>query len=367
VAGETVSLFLGGDVMTGRGVDQVLPHPGDPRLWEDFVGDARDYVRLAEAASGPVPRPVAFTWPWGDALPVLDGADARIVNLETAVTRAGTPARGKAVHYRMAPANLPCLSAARPDVCALANNHVLDFGDSGLAETRDSLAAAGLRTAGAGADDRSAQRPAVVPARPGGVVVASSGTASSGIPAAWGAGPDHPGVDLLPDLSAGTAGRLAGRLHRAARPGDIIVASLHWGSNWGYDIPDAHVDFAHHLLDAGVHVVHGHSSHHPRPVEIYRGRLILYGCGDLIDDYEGITGYRHYRDDLRLLHLATLDPGTGNLLRLRMVPMRAHRLRLRHATRADAAHLHRALGRTSARFGTRIDLTGDGELAVRLP
>src|SRR5690606_13549457 len=74
VADGTLALFLGGDVMTGRGVDQVLAHPGDPRLWEGYVRDARTYVELAERANGPVPRPVDDTWPWGDVLAVLDAA-----------------------------------------------------------------------------------------------------------------------------------------------------------------------------------------------------------------------------------------------------------------------------------------------------
>lgn len=76
-----VTLFLSGDVMLGRGVDQVLPHPGDPALSEPYVRDARAYVEMAEAANGPVPRPVPFTWPWGDALSVLDdaGPDVRLV------------------------------------------------------------------------------------------------------------------------------------------------------------------------------------------------------------------------------------------------------------------------------------------------
>src|SRR5919108_6014066 len=85
----SLSLCLCGDVMLGRGVDQVLPHPGDPALREGYVRDARDYVALAEAANGPVPRPVGFDWPWGDALDVLAEAapDVRVVNLETSVTR----------------------------------------------------------------------------------------------------------------------------------------------------------------------------------------------------------------------------------------------------------------------------------------
>ncbi len=129
MAGAPV-LFACGDVMTGRGVDQILPHPGGARLRERYVDDARAYVRLAEQVNGPILRPVSFAWPWGDALSILDAMapDVRLVNLETAVTRQADFAPGKAVHYRMSPRNLPCVAAARPDVCALANNHVLDFG-----------------------------------------------------------------------------------------------------------------------------------------------------------------------------------------------------------------------------------------------
>jgi poly-gamma-glutamate synthesis protein (capsule biosynthesis protein) len=112
-----VTLFLCGDVMTGRGIDQVLAHPGKPHLQEQYV-----------RASGPIERPVASEYIWGDALAELERVrpDARIVNLETAVTTAEDAWPGKAVHYRMHPANVSCLTAARIDCCVLANNHVLD-------------------------------------------------------------------------------------------------------------------------------------------------------------------------------------------------------------------------------------------------
>ena len=55
-AQRPITLFLAGDVMTGRGIDQILPHPSDPPLHEQYVGDAREYQDLAERASGPVPR-----------------------------------------------------------------------------------------------------------------------------------------------------------------------------------------------------------------------------------------------------------------------------------------------------------------------
>ncbi|MFF9869772.1 CapA family protein [Streptomyces sp. NPDC013953] len=365
VAPEPVTLFLCGDVMLGRGIDQILPHPGDPTLWEEYIRDARAYVELAEAVNGPVPRPVDWTWPWGDALALLDGAapDARVLNLETAVTRSDDRAEGKPVLYRMHPGNLPCLAAARPDVCVLANNHVLDFGRRGLRETLDVLAGGGLRAAGAGRDAEEAWRPAAVPlARGGRVLVFSFGMPSSGVPGEWAAGPDRPGVAWVAEPSDADAAGVVRRVRDEKRPGDVVVASVHWGSNWGYGVPRAHTRFAHALADGGVDVVHGHSSHHPRPLELYRGKLILYGCGDFVDDYEGITGYEPYRDDLRPLYFVSVEPGTGRLTGLRMPLLRSRRLRLGPAPHADRAWLRTTLDRISRGYGVRVGLAPDGAL-----
>ncbi|GAB2596283.1 CapA family protein [Streptomyces capparidis] len=368
MSGAPVTLFLCGDVMLGRGVDQILPHPGDPRLREPYVTDARAYVELAEAAHGPVPRPVGPAYPWGDALAALDRAapDARVVNLETSVTTGGDFCPDKGIHYRMHPANLPCLAAVRPDVCALANNHVLDFGRGGLADTLGALSAAGLRTAGAGREAEEARRPAVVPLGGGRrLVVASFAMASSGVPRGWAATGTRSGVDFFAEPSPGAAAEVVERVRRVGRPGDVVVASVHWGSNWGHHVTRAQVRFAHALIDGGVHVVHGHSSHHPRPAEAYRGGLALYGCGDLIDDYEGITGHERYRDDLRLLYLVTVDPDGGGPPACRMVPLRARRMRLEPAPRADRGWLRETLDRVGRPFGTRVAAARDGTLVLR--
>jgi poly-gamma-glutamate synthesis protein (capsule biosynthesis protein) len=356
--------------MTGRGVDQILPHPGDPRLREPYVSDAREYVRLAGNVSGPIPQPAEFTWPWGDALAVLGrlAPDVRVINLETSITRSETFAPGKDIHYRMSPANIGCLAAARPDVCALANNHTLDFGRPGLAETMAALSGAGLRPAGAGYDPDSAQAPAVIGLPGGGrALVFSCGTPSSGIPADWSVTAGQPGLNWLPDEPLGSADRLTDAIRYVKRPGDIAVVSLHWGSNWGYEVPAGMMRLAHRLIDGGADLIHGHSSHHPRPAEIYRGRLILYGCGDCIDDYEGITGHESYRSELRLLYFATVEAGTGVLARLRMVPMRTRKMRLEHATAADAGWLAALLDRISRRFGTQVDRGPGSMFTISLP
>ena len=362
---DAVRLFVCGDVMLGRGIDQILPSPGDPTLREGYVTDARRYVELAEAVNGPIPRPVDPSWPWGEALAALRAAapDVRIINLETSITRSDRFAPGKAVHYRMSPGNLACLEAVDPDVCVLANNHVLDLGPEGLEETLGVLATAGLRTTGAGDDLESAWRPAVVPLTGGGrVLVFSIGAPSSGIPPWWAAGSDRPGVAALGDDLGGDTPRVLDRVQRWRQEGDRVVVSIHWGSNWGYDVPREQARFARALIDGGVDVVHGHSSHHPRPIEVYRDRPILYGCGDLINDYEGIGGHEAYRSDLRLLYLVDLDRHSGGLVRLRLLPMQARQLRLHAAAAADVEWLRATLDRTSRPHGTRFVGDLDGAL-----
>ncbi|MFM7108841.1 MAG: CapA family protein [Planctomycetaceae bacterium] len=365
---QPFTLLLAGDVMTGRGIDQALPGPGDPTLHEALVHDARRYVELAEAAHGAFARPLEPAAIWGDALAEMDRArpDARIVNLETAVTTSADWCRGKEVLYRMHPAHVGCLTAARVDVACLANNHVLDWGRTGLVETLDSLARAGIRTAGAGRDLAAARRPAIV-ARPGGgrAIVIAIGSTTSGIPAGWRAAADRPGIDVVDDLSPAAAADVVARIAAVKRPGDVAVASIHWGGNWGHDVAEEFVPFAHRLIDGGADVVHGHSSHHVRPIEVHRGRLILYGCGDLVDDYEGIRGYEAFRPDLGLLFFVTVEPDDGRVRGLRMVPVRMERFRLRRAGAADAAWLAGTLSESSARFGCRVVTSDDGELVLR--
>jgi poly-gamma-glutamate capsule biosynthesis protein CapA/YwtB (metallophosphatase superfamily) len=365
---EPIGVFLCGDVMTGRGIDQALPHPSDPVLYEQYVRDAREYVRLAEIAGGQIPRPVEFEYIWGDALEELQGVgtDVRVINLETSITRSEDPWPGKGIQYRMHPRNIGCITAARIDCCCLSNNHVLDWGYEGLAETLQTLDRAGVAHAGAGRTAAEAASPAVLDvADQGRVLVFSFGSTTSGIPWEWGATRHRPGVNLLEDLSEETARRVASRMRRIKRPGDVTVASIHWGGNWGYEIPDEQIRFAHRLVEGGVDLVHGHSSHHVKTIEVYRDRLILYGCGDFLTDYEGIGGYEAFRSDLTLMYRVTVDPQQGRLVEARLVPMQVRRFRLNRAGEPDAKWLCGLLNRLGAPFGTKAQLESDHSLTLR--
>lgn len=362
---EELRLSLCGDVMTGRGIDQVMPHPGNPELRESCVTSSLGYVELAEIRNGPISRPVDFGYIWGDALAEFARADMRIANLEAGITKS-CEYWPKNVHYKMNPGNAGCLSLAGIDCCALANNHMLDFGYAGLSETLEVLERNALPFAGAGRDDAQARAPVIKEI--GGaerVVVFSYGSTTSGIPADWAAAPDKPGVNLLRDFSQDTVARLQRQVYAIKRAGDVVVASIHWGANFGYGVPEEETLFAHSLIEnAGVDVVHGHSSHHPKAIEVFAGKLILYGCGDFINDYEGIAGYEAFRDDLVLLYLPAIRIAAGTLARLTMIPFRIARFRLNRAAWDDASWLCDMLNREGTAFGTRFALTEDAAIEL---
>jgi poly-gamma-glutamate capsule biosynthesis protein CapA/YwtB (metallophosphatase superfamily) len=349
-------LFLCGDVMTGRGIDQILPCPGDPALHERYVTSALDYVQLAERVSGPIERPVPFGYIWGDLLGELDRSapDFRIANLETSITARGVP-EPKGINYRMHPGNIGCLTAARLDACVLANNHVLDWETEGLLDTIGALEAARIPFAGAGREAMEAARPAVLRAPDGTrLVVLAYACGSSGVPPHWQAAHDRPGVNLLGDLGGKSVARVAADVAAWSTTGDLVMVSLHWGPNWGWNIPRQHRAFAHTLIEkACVDIVHGHSSHHPMAIEVHRGRPILYGCGDLINDYEGIGGHETFRPDHGIAYFLEIAAQVG-LRRLELVPFRRRRFRLRRPEPEDLLWLRDALDRECRPLGVAL-------------
>ena len=211
--------------MTGRGIDQILPHPCDPSLHENYVKSAMDYVRLAEEEVGPIARPVDFSYVWGAALEKLRDTrpDVRIVNLETSITRNDAYAH-KGINYRMSPENAGCLRAAGVDCCVLANNHVLDWGRAGLLDTLATLENQGIKTAGAGRDLTQASTAAALDiAGKARVIVHASACPTSGTPRSWRASQGTPGVNVLPDLSNATVELIRRQLEQTRQLGDVIV------------------------------------------------------------------------------------------------------------------------------------------------
>ena len=366
---DHVNLFLCGDVMTGRGIDQILPYPGDPTLYEPHTKSSLEYIKLAERASGPIDRPVDFSYIWGDALEIFQREQprAKIINLETAITRNDVHWSGKDIHYKMSQENIGCLTAAGIDCCILANNHMLDWGIPGLIDSLKTLDQARIKHAGAGLNLREAQQPAILPVGEASrVLVFSLGSTTSGIPLTWSAEDDRPGLCVIESQRHDPIRTLGQQIDKMKRPGDTVIVSIHWGGNWGYKIRGDQKEFAHRLVDeAGVDIVHGHSSHHVKAIEVYKERVILYGCGDFLNDYEGIGGYEEFRGDLALMYFADVNPATGKLRALRMVPTRAHRFRVNRASEADTHWLESLLNREGKQFRTEVKLHAGNSLTLR--
>lgn len=363
-----ITIFMCGDVMTGRGIDQVLHHPSDPIIYEE-IQSAKEYVELAEEANGPIPKPVDSTYIWGEALAELArvAPDLRIINMETSITKSDDYWTGKAVQYRMNPENIQCIKAAEIDCSSLANNHVLDWGYSGLEETLETLKEAGIKSAGAGRNLEEAENPAVMSIEgKGRVIVFSFGSVTSGIPASWAASEKRPGINLLKDFSDNTVRHIEEKVRDMKQLRDIAVASIHWGGNWGFEIPPAQVEFAHKLIDhAHIDIIHGHSSHHVKGIEIYKAKPIIYGCGDFITDYEGISGYEDFRDDLGLMYLVSMNPSSGKLVSFRMIPTQIKNFRVNRATNADALWLRNTMNREGEKFDNRVEMREDNTLVLK--
>ncbi|MDG4648193.1 CapA family protein [Roseibacterium sp. SDUM158017] len=232
--GDRLRLFLGGDVMTGRGIDQILPQSCDPALFEDCMTSARGYVALSERVSGAIPRAVGPDYVWGDLLEDIARreVDLRLVNLQTAITSHGAHDPSRGTHYRMHPGNVALLGAARIDAVSLANNHALDWGADGLAETLTTLEAAGIAVCGAGRNQARAFAPRELPLADGGrLLLVGLALGDSGVPPSWAEGPDRPGLARTPpgEAAARAASLLAElRRFRLQRANDEARGRLAW-------------------------------------------------------------------------------------------------------------------------------------------
>jgi poly-gamma-glutamate synthesis protein (capsule biosynthesis protein) len=236
-----------------------------------------------------------------------------------------------------------------------------------LTETLNTLHGAGIRTAGAGHDDIEAATPAFIElAGRGRVVVFAFGTESSGVGQDWAADKGRPGVNRLKDLSAKSVRTIGAQVHAVKRANDVVVVSIHWGANFDFRIPKAHRVFAHRLIEsAGVDVVHGHSSHHVKGIEVYREKLILYGAGDFINDYEGIRGHEEYRGDLALMYFPVVDAATGRLVRLTMTPAQRRRFCVHRAPEEGIRWLRDTLSRESQGLGVSMVWQPDATFPLR--
>jgi len=359
---KTFTLNLMGDVMLGRLIDQMFPHhvhePEEARIARSIM-DAQDE------------RPYGPETPWGNTMPFLQQADLNLINLETSVTT--HPARwpNKVFNYRMHPANITALKAAKIDYAGLANNHSLDFSEEGLLETVRTVRGAGIAFAGAGESREEAQRPAIL---------RLAGSSREHEVHVWSAS-DHPSDWAtvsnfhLIDYTKQTKERLEALISAPSPTGQaaaLKIFSVHWGPNYSWQPADEIRGLAHFLVDeCGIDIIHGHSSHHVQGVEIYKGKLIIYGCGDFVDDYALVPKFRNDLSVVWRVSVREKRYGEGlNLEKLEIEPTKIDRFKARklEAGEEDAKWVRAKVKDLSRELGTRVDpeTSSEGAAVVAL-
>jgi len=296
---------------------------------------------------------------WGSMHEHLQSLDGVVANLECCVSERGERWPDKTFYFRADPDwVVPALGAGNVAAVSLANNHLLDFGETALLDTLDHLSTGGIAHAGAGPNAAAALEPTVVDA--GGLRVGVLGLTDQW--SQFGAGPDSPGTAHVALSADDEATRRAVRngVATARESGaDLVVASLHWGPNWEVEPSTDQQRFARWLIDEGVDVVHGHSAHVIQGVETHRGRPIIYDAGDFVDDYaikEGLHNDRSFLFEL------VVDGGEPTALELR--PVEIVDERVERAGDDAAAWLRDRMHTLSGPFGTTVERSGRG---VRIP
>ena len=299
--------------------------------------------------------------PWGDTLPLFEAADLRICNLECTLADAGRRWHWpfKKYFHRSAEKNAAALTAAGIDIAVLGNNHTFDFGAVGLERTLLALDAAGVAHAGAGRTLAEAEAPAIV-----GAAGLRLGVVAFMDDERWAAaGPSKAGrFYSRVDLGDARAARVLASV-RAARPHvDVLIASAHWGSNWGDQPPAEHRAFGRALVDAGADLVFGHSAHVLRGVE-WAGRApILYSAGDFVDGYRPSS--RGPNQDSAIFRA---DWQVGGIPRLTAIPVVIRNGQARLAPAHDAERIVARLDRLCAELGTATRRSPDGRTLEFIP
>jgi len=314
-----VRLALAGDTMLGRLVAERVAADGPASLFAPEVVEAtRD-------------------------------ADLFVLNLECCISERGgrRAAPGKPFFFRAPPAATETLRLLGVDCVTLANNHALDYGSVALADTLEHLARAGVAVVGAGPDEASARRSAVL--ERDGFRLAVLGVSDH--PAAFAAGADRPGTAFA-DLAHGVPKWL---VHAVAdADADAVVVSSHWGPNMT-PAPVRHVrDAARVLRDAGATLVAGHSAHVFQGVDDH----VLYDLGDFVDDYRVDDALRN---DLGLLWLVDVD--RDGPVRLEAVPLHLDFCHTALATGDEARWIRDRFRAACAEFGTAV-AADDGRLII---
>ncbi len=242
---EEISLIFGGDVMMSRFVGKAMEKHGFGVVLEEVV-------------------------------PVLSSADIAFINLESPFHTIPL-FQPEGAQFRADLRTISSLVNAGIDVISLANNHFGDGRREGMKITMDHIEEHGMYYVGAGETPEEAAAPLFLEEK--GVTVGY--LAYSDVTPLYAANSKLRGYALLPDLDT-----FAEQVASAAAQSDILVVSLHTGTEFSSTPTEEQVAYSRSAIDAGAQVVVGHHPHLVQPVERYGDGIIAYSLGNLVFDQE---------------------------------------------------------------------------------
>lgn len=245
------------------------PITGTDPVTISFAGDTHFAKQLAPVASDP--EGLAALKPY------LAGADLTVLNLETAITATGAPVGGKEFTFAAPASALTTLANAGVDVVSMANNHAVDFGATGLAETLAAKASSPVQITGIGANRADAFRPAVQVVDGVSIAVLAATQLREQTTAAFTAGENKPGVASMVDLDAFT-----GAVRDAAARYDVVVVVPHWGTEKEMCPTAPQTSAAQRLAEAGADIIVGGHSHRVMESGWQGNTYVGYGLGNFV-------------------------------------------------------------------------------------
>lgn len=317
-----MQILFAGDVMLGRLVNKVLSN-------------------------------AQFTYVWGDTIDIIKRADFSFINLECPVSSKGKEWNKtfKVFHFRANLDAIQVLNSASIDYVSLANNHILDYDIEALLDTLDMLDKNNISHSGAGRNLKEAMKPAIIEkklkSKPSnnhdsyynvdkeevnnndsknatriGLISLTDNEPE------WEAKYDQAGINYIPTALDPDRYyyRLQDYIENAKKQSDLVIVSSHVGPHFRETPSMKYVNFAHKIIDFGADIYWGHSNHMPQGIELYKHndnhKIILYDCGDFIDDYAIDSNYRNDLSFIFLLHflmdknhkLSNNNSNNGNIL-----------------------------------------------------
>ena len=378
----------------------VAKEPTIMAVGDIFIGMPDDYPRIHNVVPINTKRTDLYSW-MEDVAPVLQDGAFTLGNLEGPICDGGEVDASKAgtggAVFKMPLSVAPALKRAGFDALALANNHTMDLGATGLIQTIDNLDKAGVAWAGGGRNIAEARRPAILESD--GIKLAFLSYTSSFIPGTSPAGPSKPG---LCTVTVNTAYEIPGSIRyapgvppriittpdrrdveqmredvkKAKEQADLVVVSWHWGLTryanafgMGIRIEEApffvlnyQEDMGRAAIDAGADLVMGHHPHRLQGMELYKDKLICYSLCNLAMSFGEGPNF----GSESVIVKGYIDAKSRRVSRFSFIPivLPDETMQPRPVPIRQAGSYVTLLTELSQKYGTRFEIAGD-EIVIR--